>query len=142
MAHRNGYDFEIGEPHRVRRTDFFPLSSWYTSRERRTARAQDNRSLLDKTWQLPDVVTVLMADEKRVHVCHAKPDTVQRAQQSAHANPAVDQNNCSCRSQQERVSRAATAETRNCKQRVVSESVRRLQASACLVQVTLKAARE
>src|SRR5215207_3987263 len=118
MAHRNGYDLEIGEPHRVRRTDFFPLARWYTSRERRTARAQDNRSLLDKTRQLPDVITVLMANQKRVHVSYAKPHTVQRAQQAAHANPAVDQNDCSCRSQQERVSRAATAETRNCKQPV------------------------
>src|ERR671911_231725 len=98
MAHRNGYDLEIGEPHRMRRTDFFPLSSRYTSRERRTARAQDNRSLLDKTRQLSDVITVLMANEKRVHVCHAKPHTVQCAQKAAHANPAVDQNNCSCRS--------------------------------------------
>jgi hypothetical protein len=88
------------------------------------------------------VITVLMADQKRVHVRHAKPDTVKRAQQPAHANPAVDQDDRSCRSQQERVARATAAETRNCKQPVVSESVRRLQASACLVQVTLKAARE
>jgi hypothetical protein len=109
MAHGNGYDLDVSELHRMSGGCFFPLSGRYIGRAGRTARAEDNRPLRDKTRQFPDVVAVLMADKQRVDVRHAEPDTVQRTQQSPHANPAVDQQNRSCRSQQESVSRAAAA---------------------------------
>jgi hypothetical protein len=114
MAHRNGYDLDIGEAYWAPWAHFFPQTGWYIRRARRAARAQHSRALHDKTRQLADVVAVFMADQQSVYIRHAEPDAVQRTQQPPYANPTVDQQNRSCSAQQERVSRAATAETRNC----------------------------
>jgi hypothetical protein len=83
-----------------------------------------------------------MADQHGVDIRHVEPDAAHRTQQLAHANPAIDQQDRSPGSEQERVSRAAAAETRNFQHPVLSEPVPRRQASALLVQGTLTAARQ
>ena len=48
MAHRNGYDLDIGEAYWVPRAHFFPQTGWYIRRARRAARAQHSRPCMTK----------------------------------------------------------------------------------------------
>jgi hypothetical protein len=63
MAYRNGYDFNIRELQGVFRACFLPQLRWHIGRARRTARAQDSRTLHDEARQLPDVVAVLVTNQ-------------------------------------------------------------------------------
>ncbi|HLM21266.1 MAG TPA: hypothetical protein VK390_07065 [Propionibacteriaceae bacterium] len=95
MANRNGYHLDIRERHWTPRAHFFPQTGWYIRRARRATCAQHSRTLHDKTGEFADVVAVFMADQQRVYIRHAEPDTVQRTQQPPYANPAVDQQDSS-----------------------------------------------